>query len=125
MTSPKRLLVRWRALPELKSHVDLIGWVAERMLAEVLILSNREIPWVENNSLLHVVRIKESFKLHPSTIRLKGWKEAALLLIPTWCSHWMKPTVGRPINWYVGPPTEDPLHLSLLPKHRPTPSASV
>lgn len=75
MNRPLRLLVRWRALPDLKSHFDLIAWLAERLPAQVLILTSRPIPWIEGDESIRVQRTSERSLLHPALIRMVGWRK--------------------------------------------------
>ncbi len=82
MNPPARLLVRWRALSELKSHVDLLGWLGENLPAEILILSASPVPGGETNSRIRVESIRESWKIHPATRLLRGWKGAAEVFDP-------------------------------------------
>jgi len=70
-------LVRWRALSELKSHFDLISWIAEQLPAEVLILSDREIPWITPSPSVRVQPVGEWPGIHPALRRLQNWKAAA------------------------------------------------
>ena len=86
MKPPIRLLVRWRALAELKSHVDLLGWLAEEMPAEILILSDSPIPWAARFSSLQVESVEESLRVHPATRVLRGWKRVAETFDPGFCS---------------------------------------
>ena len=77
MNPPARLLVRWRALSELKSHVDLIGWISKRLPSEVLVLSDSAIPGVERYPAVRVARIRESPTFHPAVRLLRDWKHHA------------------------------------------------